>query len=60
MVTEKVYCACHGTEVLAVIRDGQLVIRDRRHGENHTAVIQLDRPPKPVLDSEHGTDTQSQ
>jgi len=37
-----VLCDCHGSDVLAVIdRDGRLVIRAKRNGSTHTAVVEL-------------------
>lgn len=36
-----VYCDCCGTEKLAEVVGDNLVIKDRRHGEKHVAVIKL-------------------
>ena len=36
----RVRCDCCGKEVLAVIRDGKLIITDRRHGQRHIAIVQ--------------------
>ena len=36
-----VYCDCCGSEKLAEIHGGKLVIRDRRHGQKHVAVIPI-------------------
>ena len=36
-----VYCDCCGTEKLAQVVGDNLVIKDRRHGEKHVAVIPL-------------------
>lgn len=41
--TKAIYCDCCGAEKLAEIRDGQLIIFDRRHGVRHTAVLALDK-----------------
>ncbi|MFA5429834.1 MAG: hypothetical protein WC329_01590 [Candidatus Omnitrophota bacterium] len=41
-----VYCDCHGTEKLAEINGDRIVVKDRRHGEHHIAVI----PLREVLD----------
>jgi len=35
-------CGCHGTQTLARIVDGQLIVTDRRHGETHQVRIPLD------------------
>lgn len=34
-----IYCDCCGTEKLAQVVGGTLVIKDRRHGDKHVAVI---------------------
>jgi len=36
-----VYCDCCGTEKLAQVVGATLVIKDRRHGEKHVAVIPI-------------------
>jgi len=36
-----VYCDCCGTEKLAQVVGDTLVIKDRRHGEKHVAVIPI-------------------
>ena len=36
-----VYCDCCTTEKVAEIREDKVVIKVRRHGENHTAVITI-------------------
>ncbi len=36
-----IYCDCCGTEKLAQIVGGNLVIKDRRHGEKHVAIIPI-------------------
>lgn len=36
-----IYCDCCGTEKLAQVVGDNLVIKDRRHGEKHVAVIKL-------------------
>lgn len=37
----RVVCDCHGTETLAEIRDGKLIIFDRRHGQKHYVILDL-------------------
>lgn len=36
-----VYCDCCGTQKMAEIVGGSLVIKDRRHGSRHVAVISV-------------------
>ena len=36
-----VYCDCCGTEKLAQVVGDNLVIKDRRHGTRHVAIIRL-------------------
>jgi hypothetical protein len=36
-----VYCDCCGSEKLAQVVGDNLVIKDRRHGEKHVAVIPI-------------------
>ena len=36
-----IYCDCCGSEKLAQIVGDSLVIKDRRHGEKHVAVIKI-------------------
>ena len=36
-----VYCDCCGTEKLAQVVGDNLVIKDRRHGEKHVAVVPI-------------------
>ena len=38
-----IYCDCCGTEKLAEVVGDNLIIKDRRHGERHVAVIGIDR-----------------
>lgn len=38
-----VYCDDCGREKMAEVRDGKVVIVDRRHGRRHVAVIPLGR-----------------
>lgn len=38
---DSIYCDCCGTEKLASIVSDTLVIRDRRHGQKHVAVIKI-------------------
>ena len=38
-----VYCDDCGREKMAEVRDGKIVIMDRRHGRRHVAVIPLGR-----------------
>ena len=39
---DTIYCDCCGTEKLAQVVGDNLVIKDRRHGEKHVAVIKID------------------
>jgi len=41
-----IYCDCCGTEKLAQVVGDNLVIKDRRHGEKHVAIV----PLKTILD----------
>ena len=43
---EAVYCDDCGREKMAEIRDGKLIIMDRRHGKRHIAVL-----PAPKFDA---------
>ena len=43
---DSIYCDCCGTELMAKVVGDRLVIRDRRHGSNHVAVV----PLKDILD----------
>ena len=36
-----IYCDCCGSEKLAQVVGDNLVIKDRRHGEKHVAVIRI-------------------
>ncbi len=36
-----VYCDCCGTEKLAEVVGENLVIKDRRHGEKHVAIVKI-------------------
>ena len=36
-----IYCDCCGTQKLAQVVGDNLVIKDRRHGEKHVAVIPI-------------------
>ena len=36
-----IYCDCCGTEKLAQVVGDNLVIKDRRHGEKHVAVVPI-------------------
>ena len=36
-----IYCDCCGTEKLAQVVGDNLVIKDRRHGQKHVAIIKL-------------------
>jgi len=38
---DTIYCDCCGTEKLAQVVGDNLVIKDRRHGEKHVAVIPI-------------------
>lgn len=42
----EIFCDCcpeHRHEKLGEIRDGKLILMDRRHGQKHVAVIPLDK-----------------
>lgn len=36
-----IYCDCCGTEKLAQVVGDNLVIKDRRHGDRHVAVLKI-------------------
>jgi len=36
-----IYCDCCGSEKLAQVVGDNLVIKDRRHGEKHVAIIKI-------------------
>ena len=36
-----IYCDCCGTEKLAQVVGDNLVIKDRRHGQKHVAIIKV-------------------
>ena len=38
----KIKCDCCETETLAVVRDGKLIIIDKRHGRKHMVVLTLE------------------
>ena len=38
---QKVLCQCCGTEVLAILHDEKVIIKDRRHGSQHFVVLDL-------------------
>ncbi len=38
---DSIYCDCCGTEKLAQVVGDNLVIKDRRHGEKHVAVLNI-------------------
>ena len=40
---ETIYCDDCGQEKMAEIRDGKLVIVDRRHGKQHVAIVNVTR-----------------
>jgi hypothetical protein len=51
-ITEQaIYCDCHGTVKMAVRRGDRIIIRDRSHGDNHTAVILLDKVVSDSIES---------
>jgi len=51
-ITERaIYCDCHGTVKMAVMRGDRIIIRDRRQGDNHTAVILLDKVENGSIES---------
>ena len=45
-----VFCDCHGTQYMAKVRDGKLIIRIRKHGEYHTVALSLDIFQKLTVD----------
>jgi hypothetical protein len=46
------YCDCHGTQVMAKIRDEKLVIRVRAFGQYHTVALMVDKLPQLKVDSQ--------
>jgi hypothetical protein len=46
-----VYCDCCGRERLATVRNGKLVVTDRRGGTRHTVVFVLDNSDTVRIDS---------
>lgn len=36
-----VRCDCHGSEILAQVENGHLVVRNRRHGVVHEVIVDL-------------------
>lgn len=42
----EIFCDCCGREKLGEIRDGKLILMDRRHGKKHIAVISIDELSK--------------
>jgi hypothetical protein len=51
MTEQAIYCDCHGTVKMAVMRGDRIIIRDRRQGNNHTAVILLDKASNGSIES---------
>lgn len=51
-----IYCDDCGREKMAELRDGKLIIADRRHGRRHVAVIPLAglTPPAPKEEDANG------
>jgi len=47
-------CDCCGTEVVAVLIGNRLIIKQRRHGRTHTAVVILPCVIGPSLDRRAG------
>ena len=44
----ELFCACHGTVKMAEVVNGELVVKDKRHGKRH--VLVLDKiPPSPLF-----------
>lgn len=39
----RVYCDCCGTEVLAKVHEGRLVIMAKRHGRRHLLILTKER-----------------
>jgi gamma-glutamyl-gamma-aminobutyrate hydrolase PuuD len=48
-----IMCDCHGTQHMATMRDGKLIIRIRKHGEYHTVALQLDSFARPKVHSDN-------
>ena len=44
--SQPIYCDDCGQEKMAEIRDGKLVIVDRRHGRQHIAIVDVTRKDK--------------
>lgn len=55
---QKIKCDCCGTETLAEIRDGKIIIMDKRHGRRHIAVLRISdllEPRQVVFDQDSPT-----
>ena len=44
--SEPIFCDDCGLEKMAEVRDGKLVIVDRRHGRQHVAIVEVIRKRK--------------
>ena len=44
--SEPIFCDDCGLEKMAEVRDGKLVIVDRRHGRQHVAIVEVIRKKK--------------
>ncbi len=44
--SEPIFCDDCGLEKMAEVRDGKLVIVDRRHGRQHVAIVEVIRKDK--------------
>ena len=52
-------CDCHGTMILGQVEDGELVIRDRRHGEVHEVRVDLSDLMEEFRQVAHTRDTEA-
>ena len=43
---DNIYCDCCGTELMAKIVGDNLVIKDRRHGQQHMVIVSVSVPPE--------------
>ncbi len=47
LVGEAIRCDCCGKEIMAMRRDGKIIIIGHRHGKKHFAAVPLDKTEKP-------------
>lgn len=57
LVSHSVKCDCCQTETMAVITGNRLVIKDKRHGRQHVAVVVLDKTDEPCNTQERKLNT---